>query len=98
MAYTSTFKIKTTQPLNAEQLHGCIEDMEGRDFVEKVEKFNFNLMNMVEKRNFFHEELGDMYGEYLIEFHSDTIHTKDQHIEAMNDGAYWEDFVEWMWE
>ena len=35
----------------------------------------------------------DDYADYLCEHHSDDIRTKDQHIEAMNDGVYMEQFA-----
>ena len=38
----------------------------------------------------------ELYGEYLMEMHCDTIHTKDQHIEAMENGTHFDEFVAWV--
>ena len=38
----------------------------------------------------------ELYSDYLIENHSDTLHSKDQLIDAQENGLYLEEFGEWV--
>ena len=42
------------------------------------------------------QELQVVFGQWLMEDHCDVLHTKEQLIEAQENGAYVDEFAEWV--